>query len=304
MQHSGSSTRGFIAVILSAVLFGLMPVFAKIVYGSGGNAITLVFLRFALSILPALIYLRVKRIPVKVEKRQLRDIVVISIAGYGSTAFLLFTSYQYIPSGMSTTIHFVYPALVIAGGILFFHEKPGALRICCMLLCLTGIGLFFDGNSGGSMMGILIAFASGVTYSFYILALDKTSVKMVPAVKMIFYMHLISSIFILIVSPYLGGITWNMAPSGWLAAAALSIVISFGAVQLFQCGVHIIGPSNTALLSTFEPLTSLVVGSLMFGERFTVRSAVGCGLILVSVVLLALRPGEHAAKKTGPVSDA
>jgi len=58
------------------------------------------------------------------------------------------------------------------------------------------------------------------------------------------------------------------------------------AVMLFQIGVGIIGSQKSGILSTFEPITSSVIGILVFNEPFGIKSAVGTVLILLSVVLL------------------
>lgn len=43
--------QGYIYTILSAIIFGLMPLCAKLIYNNGSNSITLVFHRFLFSTL-------------------------------------------------------------------------------------------------------------------------------------------------------------------------------------------------------------------------------------------------------------
>lgn len=59
----------------------------------------------------------------RITKTQLRDIVLITVLGYGGTTLILFSSYNYIPLGMATTIHFTYPVFTILGCVIFLHEK-------------------------------------------------------------------------------------------------------------------------------------------------------------------------------------
>ena len=49
---------------------------------------------------------------------------------------------------------------------------------------------------------------------------------------------------------------------------------------------------KASLLSTFEPLTGVVIGILVFHEALTVRIAAGIVLILLAAVLLVVSPGE------------
>jgi len=59
-------------------------------------------------------------------------------------------------------------------------------------------------------------------------------------------------------------------------------------VGLFQKGTLLIGPQRAAMLSTFEPITSLVIGILVFNEQLSLRSAAGVTRILAAVLLIAL----------------
>jgi len=43
--------------------------------------------------------------------------------------------------------------------------------------------------------------------------------------------------------------------------------------MLFQIGVGIIGSQKSGILSTFEPITSSVIGILVFNEPFGIKSA-------------------------------
>lgn len=123
MDRVNTRTKGFLATVVSATFFGFIPLMVKVVCSGGGNTLAAAFYRFALS-LPALyIYLKVKKIPMRITKTQLRDIVLITVLGYGGTTLILFSSYNYIPLGMATTIHFTYPVFTILGCVIFLHEK-------------------------------------------------------------------------------------------------------------------------------------------------------------------------------------
>lgn len=297
-----SRTRGFCAVIVSAVFFGLVPMLARIVCANGGNMISAAFYRFSLAVIPLFIYLKYAKIPLGITGKQFWKIVIITVFGYGGTALTLFLSYEYIPSGMATTIHFVYPVFVILGSILFLKERADRVKLLCITLCMAGILLFYDGHAQGSVLGILLAFVSGITYGFYIIYLDRCGLGDMPTLKLIFYMNIIGAALLLAGSLGAGQFTAAMNPAGWGAMLVLSLGTSFGAVCLFQKGVRLVGPQNASILSTFEPITSLLVGSLLFQEHLTIRTFVGCVFILAAVVLVARskNSGDEAAQKDRP----
>lgn len=292
---------GFAAVIFSAVLFGLLPLFARQVYANGGNPLSVVFYRFALALLPAFFVLKLKGISLRLSLRDGLRILLLSVCGYGGTAVLLFASYNFIPTGMATTIHFTYPVFVILGSILFLREKAEPLKLVCVALCMGGILLFYQGNAEGSVAGILLAFLSGITYTFYILYLDRGGISQMPMMKLIFYMNLFSSAILLFIGTATGEMTVHLTGVGWVYMAVLSIVICLTAVWLFQMGVRKVGSQNAAILSTFEPLTSLISGALFFQESLTLRTLAGSGLILISVILVARigkpKTGEESTER-------
>ena len=119
---------GFLAVIISGIVFGCMPLMAKIVFKNGGNPINLAFWRFFISIFPLYIIVkRNKNVSLKLTKREIKQIILLGSVGYSGTAVLIYLSYNYISSGMATTLHFVYPILVIIG--CFIKKRSVKLKL-------------------------------------------------------------------------------------------------------------------------------------------------------------------------------
>lgn len=283
-----TKTKGILSVIISATIFGSMPLMAKIVYQAGGNAISLTFYRFLL-ILPFL-YLLIKRDDkesLKIEKEELKKIALVATLGYGATALLLYLSYNYIPSGMATTIHFIYPVFVILGCIFFFKEKPSIVKTIAVVLCVLGVLMFYDGNGNINFVGIFLSFASSITFAFYTVYIDKSGLKQMNTKKLTFYLCLIASIMMLIFSIITKTFTINMKPIGWIMTLFLSLSVGLG-VNLFQIGIKTVGPQSTSILSTFEPITSVIIGVFLLNESFGIKTFFGIGLILLAVITISI----------------
>ncbi len=278
---------GVAATIASAVVFGMIPLFMKTVIAGGGTTLSGAFYRFALSLPVLFVIIRYKKISLRVTKEEFLKICLITIFGYGGTAVLLFSSYNFIPTGMSTTIHFVYPVFTILGCIIFLKEKVRPVKILCALMCMCGILLFYNGGGGGSLMGIGLAFLSGMTYSFYIIYLKKSGLQKMDTVKLIFCMNVVASVMILIMAAAAGSFTVNMTSKAWVTAVIFAAIVSLVGVFGFQIGVKYTGPESAAILSTFEPITSLVIGILLYNENFSAKAIAGCVLILSASVIVA-----------------
>ena len=152
---------------------------------------------------------------------------------------MLFFSYNYIPTGMATTLHFCYPAMVIVFSIVFLREKVRPLKLLCVAMCLAGMFMFYDVGGNISLTGIFLAFISGNTYAFYILYLDKSELKEIHSLKLIFYMNTVAAVLIGAVALAKGQMILPFSAAGWAAATAFAVCVSFIAVLGFQIGVKV-----------------------------------------------------------------
>ena len=280
-------TKGLLATMISAVFFGFIPLFVKTICAGGGNSVSAAFYRFFLSVPILYIYLKAQGISMRVTRTEFAKIALITIFGYGGTAVLLFSSYNFIPSGMSTTIHFMYPVFTILGCMIFFKEKVSQLKLLCVALCFGGILLFYNGESGGSVLGMALSFLSGLTYAFYTIYLEKSGLQKMENLKLIFYMNTVAAAMILVMALLTAQFTLRLTPLAWGTAVFFATATSLIGVLGYQIGVKCIGPQNAAILSTFEPITSVIVGVLVYREAFSARTLLGCLCVLSAVVIVA-----------------
>ena len=280
-------TKGLLATMISAVFFGFIPLFVKTICAGGGNSVSAAFYRFFLSVPILYIYLKAQGISMRITRTEFAKIALITIFGYGGTAVLLFSSYNFIPSGMSTTIHFMYPVFTILGCMIFFKEKVSPLKLLCVALCFGGILLFYNGESGGSVLGMALSFLSGVTYAFYTIYLEKSGLQKMENLKLIFYMNTVAAAMILVMALLTAQFTLRLTPLAWGTAVFFATATSLIGVLGYQIGVKCIGPQNAAILSTFEPITSVIVGVLVYREVFSARTLLGCLCVLSAVIIVA-----------------
>ena len=283
-----NKVKGIGATLISAIYFGFVPLLMKTVYAGGGNSFTAAFLRFGLSLPLLFIFCKVKKTDLRVTWEEMKHFILITVCGYAGTTLLVFNAYNYIPTGMATTIHFLYPTFTVAGLMIFFREKISKTKIFCVLLCLIGIVLFYDGETGGSFFGILLALCSSITYAFYTIFLGKSEVlRDIDPPKRLLYMHTIGSVMMLIIGIISGNLSFTMTPLSWGVMFLTANLTSFIGALLYQIGVKYVGSESTAMLSTFEPITSIVIGVLVYHEAMTVRIFIGCLAIILATLIIA-----------------
>ena len=287
---------GYFFVILSAVIFGCMPLGANFLYAQGVTPMSLVFLRNLLS-LPLLALLGSRQGGLRISRDALREVGVAAFFGCWLAPTLLFSSYRYLASGMATVFHFAYPVIVVLGGFLL-REKVKKSALFCALLCSLGILLLFDPHGTVDPLGVTFALTSGVAYAVYILILGHFRHREVSGFRLSFYMAIVSIICTLILCLATGQLCLPQTPGGWGVAFLFSFAVSVGAVVLFQEGTFLIGAQRAAILSTFEPITSIFFGILFLNETLTPRILLGSAITLLAGVLITVtgrKSGENAA---------
>ena len=286
--------RGIFLTVLSAVLYGLNPLFSKTINVGGCNSLTQTFARLAAGIVIFFILLVCSgsgsvREKLRLSRQELKDILICCI-GYGLIGPLLFASYNSLASGLATTLHFVYPVLVVVACIAFRYERANRRKLVCCALCFVGILCFYTPGGDVSAYGVFLALASGVAWAYYIVHLNSSGLVTMAPFKLAFWLCVFSAVLV-------GGITLAMGEFVWPSTAftrgalALYCCVSTAASLLFQLGNRFIGAQSASMLSTFEPLTSVVIGILVYHEVLTVRLGIGIFCILLAVFLLAKADG-------------
>lgn len=280
--------RGYLFVIISAFLFGCMPLITKHIYAEGVNTLSLVFLRNALSVPVLGVLTKLCKQPLRVPGKALLSIGAVGITGCCLTPLLLFASYNYIPSGTSTVLHFIYPALTVVGGILFLRQKAKWGTLLAVAVCIAGICLFYDPGQPLDLRGGALALISGVAYATYILLLSVFPYKDISGFRFSFWTSATTTVLLLAACLVSGEMTFPTTINGWLLSLLLALVINVGAVVLFQQGAFLIGGERSSILSTVEPITSVVIGALFLEETVGGRTILGSVLVILASILIAV----------------
>ena len=282
-------TKGILFTIISALIYGFTPILARIAYDGGSNGVTMTFLRAVLSLPVMVIIMRVMHIPFALDKKQIRDLVLAVGAGSTSTTILLYVSYSYIPVGMATTLHFIYPVLVSLGCVLFFRERLHVSTIAALISSTLGVFLTAGKlQPGASTTGIALSVLSGFTFAYYIICLDKSELKKMHYFKLSFYTCLVVGIVSGLYGTATGTLTFALSPKAWLYSGIVSLFVSVGAVTLLQLGIKYTGGATASILSTFEPITSVILGVLILGETLPLHKSLGILCIIASVLVITV----------------
>ncbi len=289
------SIKGLLYAVVSSSTFGLVPLFAVPALQAGVPVNSVVFYRFAFSAVLIGLVLLIKRESFRIEKRQLPVIAGFAFL-YAATSILLTQSYLYIPSGLATTLHFLYPVLVTILMVVLFKERLSVPVAVATLLALGGIYLL-SGNNGSEVnpTGMALALTTVLTYASYIVGLNRSSIGRIDSLKLTFYILSTGNLFflanLLVRGEGLAPIpSWKSGIDLFMLALVPTLISNLTLIL----AVKHIGSTTTAVLGCMEPLTAVVMGILFLGESCSPIQALGIGIILVAVttVIMARNPGE------------
>jgi drug/metabolite transporter (DMT)-like permease len=286
-------TAGVLLALTSATGFGVMPVLTKVVYDDGAGPFGVLSVRFtaAAILLYALARFRGEAMP---RGRQLRDLALLGGVGYVVESLCYFSALTRISAGLTALLLYLYPALVVVLSALVLRHRPGRVAIACVVIATVGTALTIGPVAGGQSVGVLLGLAAAASYAVYIV-LSSTAAQGVGA--------LATSAVVMgacgLVYDALALSTHAALPSSagaWLALAGVTLLGTVVAVAAFFAALALLGPADTAVLSTMEPVVSVGVAALALGESLSVVQLTGGALVVGAVTVLARTSPAHAVE--------
>lgn len=276
--------KGYIYTALSAIIFGLMPLLTKIIIARGATSLTIPFFRVFYVTIVLFFVLKIKKIDLHLEKRDLLSVMLTSIFGSGLTIIILTESYNYVDTGIATSLHFLYPLFVAILCCFFYGEKIKKKQILSLSFALVGI-ICFMSKGNGSLFGYFLAIASGLTYAFYLVKMDKSGLVKMNALKLSFYLALFTTIEIFTMNLFMQEVVFKMDALSYGLLLVLALSSSFLATVLLQKGVLLLGSTRASFICLLEPVTSMIVGILWLNEAFTLNKGLGGLAIIISLII-------------------
>lgn len=273
----------------SAVIYGVTPTLVRIAYNQSLSPSMVIALRASLSlpIAAALFFLTKKPGEELFPDRLAWKRWLPGYGGMAMTTLLLSLSYTYIPVGMATTLHFVYPILVNLGCVWVFRERLSLGKCFALLMASAGILLFMEAGAVSNGLGLVLALLSGGCYAFYMVYLSWSGMDKSNPFCHAFWINVLTALLGLAMGLANGDLSFYVPVKALMCVGLVSIMDSVFAVILLQLGIRFAGASVTSVLATLEPITSVVMGYLVLHERMTEQKQIGCICIIVSVIAIA-----------------
>jgi len=287
-----SQTRiGVLCVLASTAFFSLTATFVVNAYDSGANPVGVLTVRFAIASVFMVLARRVMRPNAPWPTRRVTlELMMLGGTSYFAGALLYFNALARMDSGLSIVIFYTYPILVVFGNWLLNKHRPSRNIVIALAMSVTGVVITVGQVGDATGAGVILCFASTVTYTAYTLGsarvLPKTdlftgvTVVMIGAFVCFALLATLGSPFIDVSFPETG--------VGWVNVVLLAIIATALATGVFFVGIRNLGPNTTSLITTFEPVLTIVAGVAFLGETFTLARGVGAAFVIGALIVFGL----------------
>jgi len=273
---------GIFLIIISAASFGTLAIFGRFAYAEGMDTFTVLFLRFGLSASFMVLMLILRKEPFP-RGRVLAQLIGMGGLGYGLQSFLYMTAIKYASAGLVALLLYLYPFFVAILSMIFLNEMPTRVKAIALLLALVGAALTV-GPVSGQLIGALMAITAALVYSIYIIVGSNVMrhVSAFQSSTVIFA----SAGAVYGALTFANGANFPQTSSGWLVILGIVLLSTVIPVVTFLAGLERVGPTNAAMLSTIEPIVTVLLATWLFGDKLLPIVLVGGFLILIAVVIL------------------
>ena len=287
--------KGYLAAIVSAVTFGMIPLFMIPIKQQNFSVDAALFYRFISTSILIVAYLIYRKESLRVTPREGFLLVVLGLL-YAVSAEFLFLAYDLLSPGIASTIFFMYP-LIVALILGFFFKETIALPTVIALFIVL-IGVFFlsvkdIANFSINYIGACISLLGAFTYAIYMLIVNKSNIS-ASGIKISFYSTLFSSLYFLLKLFFTG----RTLPIPELKMAGL--LVGFGVITTLLSiitlvyAIRMIGSTPTAIIGVAEPVVAVAISIWIFHEEeFTFNLFLGVCLIIIGVMIDILKPKKR-----------
>lgn len=290
-----NKVTGYAAGIIAGAAYGTNPLFGKELLAGGAPVSGVLMFRYLFATIFMALLMLAKRESFRSDRKEGLILLILGVL-FSCSSLFLFDAYNYIPAGLATTVVYLYPVFT-ALIMLLLKVKPSRQVWISIFATLIGVFILMDPlkSSTFNLTGAILSVLSALSYAAYLVIVNQSEkMKHLSAHTITFYALATGTVFFLIKHLIEGGAFMQGITSGrdWLDLLGLGLVPTMVSLLALAVATKCIGPTKTAVLGVFEPITAIAIGSLAFGEPFTANVAIGA-LICIGAIVFMILSGRH-----------
>ncbi len=286
---SKNAIIGYPAGVITGVTYGLNPLFAMPLMMKGAAIESILFFRYTFAVLILAAFLLLTKQSFKVTGRQAGVLLVLGLL-YTASSLFLFEAYNYIASGLATTLIFLYPVLV-AIIMVFLRVVPSWPVWVAIAATFGGVLIMTQSSSGEAInpIGVALSLGSALVYALFIVIINRSKAIASISNSLLTFYALTVGAFVFLVkiacsdTAIMTGITTG---ADWLNLLGLALLPTIVSTSTLAIATRNIGATKASVLGVFEPITAILVGTLMFGEPLTTNIIIGITIAIAAVTFM------------------
>lgn len=280
--------KGYGLAALAAIAYGTNPAFAIPLYQQGMNPVSVLLFRYLMGLPLLAILMTIRGKSLSQRKNEIIPTMVLGIL-MAVSSLTLFESYNYMNSGVASTLLFIYPVMVAVIMIFFFHEKFSISTVVCLIVMGAGLLLIMkpQGDNTLSAYGCLLVILSALTYAIYIVMVNVSkTIRAIPTTRLLFYVLAWGSMLFIAMLAAGSRLTLPSERWGWINLLALAVIPTVVSLSCTTKAIQLIGSTPTAILGALEPLSAVALSIIVLGQEMTTRDIIGGFLILLAATIV------------------
>ena len=288
---SRNAIIGYPAGIITGITYGLNPLFAKPLMNNGASTEAILCFRYGIAVILLGVFLLLKKENFRITLKQAGILLGLGLLYTASSTFL-FEAYKYIASGLATTLVFLYPVMV-AIIMVFLKVVPSWPVWLSIAATFAGVMIMTEGTGTEAIdpTGIWFSIASAFVYALFIVIINKSkAISSIPNSLLTFYALLVGTVVFFTRcsfsgEPIMTGLDGGMA---WVNLTGLAILPTIVSTASLAVATRNIGATKASVLGVFEPITAILVGTVVFGEALTANIIAGILISIVAVTFMII----------------
>ncbi|MDB5851525.1 MAG: EamA family transporter, partial [Rhodoferax sp.] len=289
---------GLLLALAGSIAFSGKAIIVKLAYRHGVDAVTLIMLRmlFALPFFAVMAWWSSRNQP-PLTGRDWLGVVGLGVTGYYLASFLDFAGLAYISASLERLILYLNPTLVMGLSWLLYKKRVTRRQTLGMAISYAGVVLVFAHEMSvqgtNAAWGALLVFLSAVSYAVY-LVYSGHMVQRLGSLRLVGLATGVACLCCLAQFAVLRPLSeaFAVAPEVIWLSVINATVCTVAPVMMVMMAIERIGAGAAAQIGRVGPLSTILMGVLILGERLRTLQWVATGVAAVAVVGLTINYGR------------
>ena len=284
MKFLSNYQTGALYAITSGLCYSLLGYFGVTIMQAGSSVFNMLFWRFLISALFALIILIPKYKTILLSPKAILKVLISGMAFYGTSSIAFFMASVYIGTGLAMVIFFIYPAIVMIVNIVFYKAPFSKIYCVAFLIIIIGLTLLVDMQDFAlDIIGVGLGIATAIFYAIYMVMSEKVEVHPILSTLMVSIGCMITCFISSLVDSSFS------VPSGlnnWFNIIGIGLICTAVPILLLLQALKYIDAEKASTLSVLEPVFVLILGIILLDEKVTSTQILGTIIVLSGALMV------------------